>query len=336
MAVYYNENDKNAADWLRELIKEKVIAFGEVDDRSIEDVGHTDLRGYTQHHFFAGIGGWSYALRLAGWPDEKTVWTASCPCQPFSTAGNRKGKSDKRHLWPVLYSLIKKYKPDIVFGEQVESAIRVGWLDDLQTDLEKENYAIGHCVLGAHSVGIPHIRQRIYWVANSNNERSQGWTLSTKCTNQQIIRSSGMADWMGNHSCKRFREERSISTRPEERTTDASPINQDKCTRSGHIDGMAYAESERGCGRIEVEEWRNPEFGRSSANKWVECGDGKWRPIESSIQPLVDGVSKGVVYSSDPSETCNATQEARVMRLKGYGNAIVPQVAAEFIKAFVN
>lgn len=66
MAAYYNENDPKTAAWLRELIKAGLIADGEVDTRSIVDVRPDDLRGFVQCHFFAGIGGWSYALRLAG------------------------------------------------------------------------------------------------------------------------------------------------------------------------------------------------------------------------------------------------------------------------------
>ena len=91
MKAYYNENDPKAATWLRELIRNGYIANGDVDERSIEDILPNDLAGYTQCHFFAGIGGWSYALRLAGWPDDRAVWTGSCPCQPFSTAGKGGG-----------------------------------------------------------------------------------------------------------------------------------------------------------------------------------------------------------------------------------------------------
>lgn len=87
IAAYYNEHDPHAAEWLRELIKEGLIAPGEVDERDIERVAPDDVRGFTQCHFFAGIGVWSYALRLAGWPDDRPVWTGSCPCQPFSDAG---------------------------------------------------------------------------------------------------------------------------------------------------------------------------------------------------------------------------------------------------------
>src|ERR1700690_1142732 len=120
---YYNENDPFAAAWLRELIKAGLIPNGTVDERSIEDVLPNELAEYTQCHFFAGIGGWSLALRLAGWSDDEPVWTGSCPCQPFSTAGKRTGTTDERPLWPAFFHLIDQCKPSVVFGEQVEAAI---------------------------------------------------------------------------------------------------------------------------------------------------------------------------------------------------------------------
>jgi DNA (cytosine-5)-methyltransferase 1 len=122
MAVYYNECDAFAAGWLRELIKAGLIAPGEVDERSIEDVQPEDVRGFTQCHWFAGIGTWSYALRCAGWEDSQAVWTGSCPCQPFSAAGKRGGFSDKRHLWPAWCRLIEACRPPVIFGEQVASS----------------------------------------------------------------------------------------------------------------------------------------------------------------------------------------------------------------------
>ena len=91
MSAYYNEHDPFAAAWLRELIADGLIADGEVDERDIQTLDPADLAGYTQCHFFAGIGGWSLALRLAGWPDDRPVWTGSCPCQPFSSAGKSGG-----------------------------------------------------------------------------------------------------------------------------------------------------------------------------------------------------------------------------------------------------
>ena len=85
--VYYNDNDPFAAHWLQNLVSAGLLPAGDVDDRSIMEVTPDDLRRYAQCHFFAGIGGWPYALELAGWPSNRPVWTGSCPCQPFSSAG---------------------------------------------------------------------------------------------------------------------------------------------------------------------------------------------------------------------------------------------------------
>jgi len=168
---YYNEYDAKTAAWLKQLITEGLVPHGDVDTRSISEVTAGDLSGYKQCHFFAGIGGWSLALQLAGWPATRPVWTGSCPCQPFSQAGKQKGTEDERHLWPVFFNLIRQCSPVTVFGEQVASAIPHGWLDDLSADLEAEDYTVGSCVLGAHSVGADHIRQRLYWVADSKRDQ---------------------------------------------------------------------------------------------------------------------------------------------------------------------
>lgn len=165
MTAYYNEIEPFAAQWLRNLIAEDLIAKGDVDERSIVEVKPAELRGYTQCHFFAGIGGWSLALRLADWPDERPVWTGSCPCQPFSSAGKRRGFADDRHLWPVWRKLIAECRPATVFGEQVAAAIGGGWLDAVFADLEAEGYACGAAVLPACGGGAPHIRQRCWFVA---------------------------------------------------------------------------------------------------------------------------------------------------------------------------
>lgn len=171
MVAYYNEIDPFNAAWLRVLIDNDHIAPGEVDERDIRDVFPDDLRGFDQCHFFAGIGVWSYALRLAGWPDDRPVWTGSCPCQPFSTAGSKSGFADERHLWPAFCWHIRQHHPDVVFGEQVASPDGLGWLDLISVDLENEGYAVGAADLCAAGLGLPHIRQRLFWVADSEGER---------------------------------------------------------------------------------------------------------------------------------------------------------------------
>lgn len=249
MAAYYNEIDPFCASWLRELIKGGHIADGVVDTRSIEDVTPEELSGYTQHHFFAGIGVWSYALRSAGWPDDRPVWTGSCPCQPFSQAGKGGGFDDERHLWPSWHWLIKQHKPAVIFGEQVTSKTAEPWVDLVQADLEAVGYAFGCVPFPAAGVGAPHIRDRAYWVANSQGERGD-----------RIENTTGKT---GGTSSK----------------------------AGGETNGF----------------W--------SGEEWLECSDGKQRPIKPGIMPLADG---------DPG---------RVGTLRGYGNAINAEAAKEFILA---
>lgn len=205
--AYYNEFDPHAAEWLRNLIKNGLIAPGEVDGRDIREVQPDDLRGFTQCHFFAGIGVWSYSLRRAGWPDSRPVWTGSCPYQGFSSSGLQRGFDDERHLWPDWYRLIRAERPPVIFGEQVASALIVGranykagehgpyglygsdsetenptaWLDLVQTDLERSVYAVGVQVTAAAGSGAPHIRQRLFFVGErlehaASDGRDERWT----------------------------------------------------------------------------------------------------------------------------------------------------------------
>ena len=270
--AYYNEFDPKAAAWLRQLIKNGNITQGEVDERSITEVKQSDLQGFDRVHFFSGVGTWDYCLNQAGWGD-RPVWTASLPCQPFSAAGKGLGKEDERHLLPHFLELVAKCKPYTIFGEQVERAIAHGWLDDLQAAMEAEDYAIGHCVLGAHSIGAPHIRQRLYWVADSK-------TAARKRTKQ------------GNHS---------------------------KSYGGELINGMGDTEHKQHKGRIsgrgekliKNSKRQASEFTGSGEIECIYCRDNKYRPVKSGIKPLVDGIARGMVYSSDPSAqiNANATQE---------------------------
>jgi DNA (cytosine-5)-methyltransferase 1 len=341
--AYYNEFDPFAAAWLRELIRGGHIADGDVDERDIREVQADDVREYRQVHFFAGIGGWSLALRLAGWPDDRPVWTGSCPCQSFSSAGTRKGHGDARDLWPEFLRLIRECRPATVFGEQVEAAIRFGWLDGVFVDLEQSDYACGSAVLPAACVGAPHIRQRLWWVADARraiDERlcrsgeASGETRPDEGEAQQRQRgraaagTSGSLGFLGDTNGSGFTFGTDAGANRTRRTSEAREAqgrSGEAGDSSGRANGLAFPASlmgERGQHEQEREAQGRATDRRAGARSFwcdserIQCRDGKARRIEPGTFPLAHGVP------------------ARVGRLRGYGNAIVPEVAAEFIKAF--
>jgi DNA (cytosine-5)-methyltransferase 1 len=170
VTAYYNEIDPFCAQWLRNLVAANLIPNGEVDERSITDVSPDDLRGFGQCHFFAGIGGWAYATRLAGWPDDRELWTGSCPCQPFSVAGKGAGTDDERHLWPHQFRLLRACRPAVWMGEQVAAAVGKHWLDGVLADLESIGYAGRAVVVPACAVNAPHRRERLWIVADAKRD----------------------------------------------------------------------------------------------------------------------------------------------------------------------
>jgi DNA (cytosine-5)-methyltransferase 1 len=295
MSAYYNEIDAYAAQWLRNLINKDLIAQGDVDERSICDVASTDLKAYRQCHFFAGIGGWSYALRLAGWADDRPIWTGSCPCQPFSVAGKGAGTADPRHLWPHFHRLIAAVRPPVVMGEQVAGQAGYGWLDGVCADLARESYASRGVDIPACSVDAPHIRQRLYWVAldelaHANDPRLEGGERRRSAGAQG--EPAGYAAECGGgdvaHAPVIGREERER----QDGQQDAGGGSQ------GGVDPA-------GAGSF----WDD--------HVWLTGADGKSRRSKPGLSLLAHGIPN------------------RVGRLRAYGNAIVPQVAAEVIRAFM-
>lgn len=323
MTAYYNENNPQAAAWLRELIKAGHIADGDVDERSITEVDAVDVAWYTQCHFFAGIGGWSYALRLAGWPDDKPVWTGSCPCQPFSTAGKRRGFADERHLWPHFFSLISQCRPDVCFGEQVASQDGLAWLDTVCADLEGADYACGAVDTCAAGFGAPHIRQRLYWVANAmwpgraawRPESGDGQTAGSGCAHGMANADSygcGSRQW--NDRPARYGNTTAAKSHACW-LADSSSARLQVGDSRGADTGWEAVNGHIGCGSAAYRP--GPNNGHWRDADWLYCRDGKWRPVEPGTFPLAHGLP------------------ARVVRLRGYGNAIVPQVAAAFVSAFM-
>lgn len=264
MTAYYNDNDPYCAEWLRNLIAAGHLPPGDVDERDIRDVDPQDLEGHDQAHLFAGLGGWPHAARLAGVPDDFPLWTGSCPCQPLSSAGQRKGHADERHLWPAFHALIAERRPAMVFGEQVASKDGREWLAGVRTDLEDLGYACGAADLCAAGVGAPHIRQRLWWVAKPTGIR-----------------------------CEKCEHAREMA-----RATGTQPKHERQQIPNGSVsDG--------------------PDGGWSSFDL-IPCADGKTRRIEPGIKPLAHGIPK------------------RMAKLRAIGNAIVPQAAAEFMRAAID
>lgn len=331
MVSYYNEFNPEAAAMLRQLIADGHAAPGDVDTRSITEVQPDDLKGYTQCHFFAGIGGWSIALRLAGWSDDRPVWTGSAPCQPFSAAGKQKGKDDDRHLFPVWLGLIRECRPPAIFGEQVASAVAHGWLDDVYQGLEAEGYACGAAVLPACSVGAPHRRDRLYFVAHAKSQRGgEGFSLTSR-SNCGIAEGKG-AEFKHNgngvvaNAGGERRQQDAGSAHGNEGTDEGRvPQHNHQPASDGEGTDVAHAQQQGLEGHPRAEDNTRERKGtlRPSAvhsawcdvGRWVLCPDEKQRLIEPSIPLLVDGF-----------------QHRRPI-LHALGNAIVPQVAAEFIKA---
>lgn len=266
--AYYNEIDPFAAQWLRNLVAAGLIAPGEVDDRSIEEVQPDDLKPYTQCHFFAGIGVWSYALRLAGWPDDRPVWTGSCPCQPFSAAGKRAGDADPRHLWPLFRRLIAQCHPATVFGEQVASKDGRDWLDTVSADLEALGFAVGAADLCAAGIGAPHIRQRLWFMAHSGSNRRQGRVCRRADTQRQALDGqAGRGSAVGRVADSNNDGRQAL---PGQKFRPYAEPDTESCGDMGAADSLHGF-------------WRDAD--------WLYCRDDKWRPVEPGIAPLVDGIA---------------------------------------------
>ena len=398
MTVVYNENDPVAAFVLQHLADSDIIARGRVDNRSIKDIDPIDLEGVSQFHAFAGAGLWSLAARLAGWPDDRQLWTGSCPCQPFSQAGKGAGTNDARHLWPDFFRLIRACRPPIVVGEQVAGSAGYGWLDGVRADLESEGYTCRAVDIPACAMDAPHIRNRIYWVAvrdmadaDRNGRSARPWndqgaryrnTLSAEDGSDRCA----MADADSGGRARRAQDEigREEQRDAIERVADASPLEHAASERRGEgrpepilrgrrpavagadapgvtlgdaIDSglEGHAGDGDGAGRREIEIGSTAapnggEFDMADASggrvrqsepqpderaiqrrfqqmpssssywsdaEWIICHDGKARRTKPGLRLLVNGMAR----------------RTDLWRLAG--NSIVPQVAAEVLKALM-
>lgn len=343
MSTTYNEIEPYAAQWIRNLAAAGHVAPGEVIERSITEVQPDEL-GSGQVHLFAGVAVWSHALRMAGYPDEFPVWSASCPCQPFSSAGRGKGTDDARHLWPDAFRLVRQRRPACLVGEQVASPDGLAWLDAVHADMEGEGYAFAAFDLCAAGFGAPHIRQRLYFaavrldaqggLAHHHQQRfgvvggvvsEDGDAQPGAHTDRRgATRGLGHAD--GEHPRGDARAGagseggprlRAVSDEPRASGADGRLVDSVDSGLEGHAgDGNARSESRR----VDSDAARSvaapgPTNGHWAGVEWLPCRDGKWRPTQPGLFPLAHGATE------------------RVGRLKAYGNAIVAPQAQGFLEA---
>jgi len=314
----YNENEPFAIRWLEQLQERNLIPGGKIDGRSITELRPEDC-GPTSH-FFAGIGGWAHALQLAGWNPARDVWTGSCPCQPFSIAagGAAKGFSDQRHLWPIWRDLIAECRPPVIFGEQTSSNLGREWLSGVRTDLEALGYAVGAADLCAASVNAPHRRQRLYWVAHAGHGGDRGPDrLRDSAPGALGAAGEDKGSGQGRQDTGRVRTLDDLTDGGEIGGPVDGPVNPLR-------GGASNPDTEAKQGR------NGPDFrvpGQTGLSDFwdqfdiAECraidGSTQYRRIEPGLPPVADGLPN------------------RVGRIRGFGNAIVPQLAATFIRAFL-
>lgn len=326
MAAWYNEIDRQKAATLRNLIEEGAIAPGVVDERSIKEVQPDDIRGFTQCHFFAGGGLWSLCLRNAGWPDDRPVWTGSCPCGPFSKAGKRQGLDDPRHLWPTWFRLIGECRPDVIFGEQSDEAGE--WLDLVSSDLEGRGYAIGSAIIPAAGFRGYHGRHRIGFVADADN--AEWWSERApwhdgRWPKTGRVQGDGHA---GNDSPALWVGDAGRGGAPALGRDDGEVRGLQEAQRQSEQRAAVSGRSSAALGLVHPTEcgWRMGGEGyghvfqpdRSGTVEWVACRDQRWRPVEPGLSPLADA------------------HPGRLAQLRLYGDAIDVEAFTNLIGAYLD
>ena len=363
--AFYNEIEPYLCTWLNHQIAAGLIAPGRVDGRDIRDLDANDLAGHRQVHLFAGVGGWAYAARLAGWPDDVELWSASCPCQPFSVAGKRGGTDDPRHLWPDVFRLVRARRPAVLVGEQVAAAVGQHWLDRVFADLEGLGYACRAIIVPACAVNAPHRRDRLWFVAHTDDARLQGfagdvagaeegWRVANGSVAASGVRDDartvGDTDRVGGqidpHAGGRAPGSRA---RPlagsggadagAVANADESGAAEGRLQRGGEFSGAGGDPTDRAGTVSDTDQRlreRRPDLAQRHAQErtvaardrdglergawddveWIVGYDGKLRRVpRSGIRLLAHGIP------------------ARIPRLRAAGNAIVPILAAEVLRA---
>jgi DNA (cytosine-5)-methyltransferase 1 len=240
------------------------------------------------------------------------IITAGFPCQPFSVAGRQKGKDDNRNLWKETFRIIKESKPTWFIGENVSGIIKL-YLDTILEDLESANYSTRCFIISAQSIGAKHKRERIWIVANSRRlsrgDKYQGdqkmprqestfakteWSRNTS----EIDRSDSRAETLSDSKSDRTGESRNINQKKRIKESNESQLNSCSSIIQNTNNIGTKLQTKRELSSFEI-------FRGSSQTNWWE--------IECKLCGTPNGLSTGL-------------DKDRVKRIKGLGNAIVPQI----------
>lgn len=319
---------------------------------------------------FEGIGGFSLAARWAGW--ETVAWceinpfcqkvlkhhfpeaeghtdiketdfkkyagtvdiiTGGFPCQPYSTAGKRKGKEDDRHLWPQMLRAIREVSPRWVVGENVRGL--TNWngglvFDEVQADLEAEGYEVLPFLLPACAVNAPHRRDRIWFVAHAAGDvHPGGLDPGGNSTAAKGSEGENQQQGLGNENRERLRAEPGAGSKttphpgllrspePEKQTA-----RIEQCDKGDVTNSDSLQRCERGVHKARPGQAERHAGPRHSRNDWTD-----WQnfPTQSPVCSGDDELPReldGITFSKWRNES-----------IKAYGNAIVPRLFYEIALA---
>ena len=240
-------------------------------------------------------------------PDHD-ILSAGYPCQPFSYSGQRKGKADDRHLWPYIRRVVALKRPTWVVLENVAGHITMG-LDEVLADLEAEGYASRTFVLPACGVDAPHRRDRVWIIASHVGDPDSGERQGDEQTTITGRREQGPPTGCQDVPDTDSHRQQCPSERPRE---DRGHEAGDHTGWSG--EDVADPDGSRSKARLPRSEPGQEGFTGEPDDRRHQRGrrtpDGLWT-AEPPVRRVVNGLPR------------------RVDRIKGLGNAIVPQIAEQ-------
>jgi DNA (cytosine-5)-methyltransferase 1 len=330
----------------------------------------------THGSLFSGIGGFDLAAEWMGWenlfhcewnefgqkvlnhywPDAELftditksdftkyanqidILSGGFPCQPYSHAGKRLGKEDERHLWPEMCRAIRQIQPTWVVGENVSGLI--SWngglvFDEVQTDLEAEGYEVFPVVLPACAVNAPHRRDRVWFVAYSEDRRinringnDTGKTGEDRCRDDEFNGSSS-GPTPNSTSNRRQRNGQGIEIekglQPGSESAGQLERGFEGLCNTGDVANTESKRYQQSCtGNKEFSAQVGPGLHGRSSFEHGGCGTWQNFPTQSPVCTGNDGLSSkldGITFSKWRNES-----------IKAAGNAVVPQLVVRIFKA---